>query len=108
VFLNTSEYEGFPNTFLQAWSRGIPSLGFIDTGSRRDGELVYEYVRDVSEATWRLDRLMRDDLQWQAMSARCQAFFRETHSVDAIIDRYEDEMLALLQPGPERLNPGGA
>jgi glycosyltransferase involved in cell wall biosynthesis len=95
VFLNTSEYEGFPNTFLQAWSRGIPSLGFIDTGSRRDGELVYEYVRDVSEAAWRLDRLMRDDIQWQAMSARCQAFFRETHSVDAIIDRYERELLAL-------------
>jgi glycosyltransferase involved in cell wall biosynthesis len=95
VFLNTSEYEGFPNTFLQAWARGIPSVGFIDTGSRRDGEPVYEHASDVSQATWKVDRLMRDDIQWQSMSQRCQSFFRETHSVDAIIDRYERELLAL-------------
>jgi glycosyltransferase involved in cell wall biosynthesis len=95
VFLNTSEYEGFPNTFLQAWARGIPSVGFIDTGSRRDGEPVYEIAPDVSQATWKLDRLMREDLHWQQMSQRCQAFFRETHSVDAIIDKYEREILAL-------------
>ena len=98
AFLNTSEYEGFPNTFLQAWARGIPSLAFIDTGSRRQGEPVYEFVPDVSQAAWKLDRLMRDDIHWQQMSQRCQSFFRETHSVDAIIDRYEHELLGLVQP----------
>ena len=97
VFLNTSEYEGFPNTFLQAWARGIPSVGFIDTGSRRNGEPVYESVADVGEASWKLDRLMRDDIHWQQFSQRCQAFYRETHSVDAIIDRYEREILALAR-----------
>ncbi len=95
VFLNTSEYEGFPNTFLQAWSRGIPSVGFIDTGSRRQGEPVYDSVRDVPEATWRIDRLMRDDIHWTHMSQRVQSHYRDTHSVDAIISRYEREILAL-------------
>ena len=96
VFLNTSEYEGFPNTFLQAWSRGIPSVGFIDTGSRRDGEPVYDSARDVGEATWKLERLMRDDIQWQLMSHRVQGHFRDTHSVDAIITRYEREIASLV------------
>lgn len=95
VFLNTSEYEGFPNTFLQAWSRAIPSVGFIDTGSRYQGDPVYDSVDEVSQATWKLDRLMRDDAHWQQMAQRCQSFFRGTHSVDAIIDRYEREILAL-------------
>ncbi|HUQ27193.1 MAG TPA: glycosyltransferase family 4 protein [Usitatibacter sp.] len=96
VFLNTSEYEGFPNTFLQAWSRGIPAVAFVDTGSRRDGELVYDCARDVGEATWKLERLMRDDIHWHLMSQRVQSHFRDTHSVEATIARYEREIAALM------------
>ena len=95
VVLNTSLYEGFPNTFLQAWARGIPTVGFVDTGSRRNGEPVYDHVRDIGEASWKLERLMRDDTLWQGASARVAAHFRESHSIDAVLDQYEH----VLAPG---------
>jgi glycosyltransferase involved in cell wall biosynthesis len=96
LVLNTSLYEGFPNTFLQAWSRGVPTVAFIDTGSRtKDGAPVYDSVQDVSDASWKVERLMRDDILWREASQRVNAFYRDNHSIDATLDRYERE-IALL------------
>jgi glycosyltransferase involved in cell wall biosynthesis len=94
VVLNTSLYEGFPNTFLQAWARGIPTLAFIDTGSRLAGEPVYDIVGDVPEAAATLDRLMRDDASWARASRRVAAHFAASHSIDAVLDRYEQVLAA--------------
>lgn len=95
LVINTSEYEGFPNTFLQAWSRGIPTVGFIDTGSRDGDESVYDYVRDVDQATAAIRRLMEDDAAWQAASRRVLEHFQQRHSVEAVASMYENEILRL-------------
>ncbi len=95
VFLNTSDYEGFPNTFLQSWSRGVPTVAFFDTGSRRAGEPPYDLVGDVGQAARAIDRLMRDDVHWHQASQRSAAHFRESHSMDAVIAMYEREIAAL-------------
>ncbi len=96
LVLNTSLYEGFPNTFLQAWSRGTPTVAFVDTGSRTpDGAPVYDAVRDVAQACWKVERLMRDDILWREASRRVLDYYRGNHSIDATIDRYERE-IALL------------
>lgn len=102
VVLNTSLYEGFPNTFLQAWSRGIPTVGFIDTGSRRAGEPVYDSVDDAAGAALRIERLMADDLAWHRASQRVAAHFTECHSIDAVLDDYE-RVLA-VRPGREKVS----
>lgn len=95
VLVNTSAYEGFPNTFLQAWSRGVPSLGFVETGSRLDGETVYAHAKDVDDACTQLKRLMSDDLHWRATANRAKAYFNANHSVEAVVGQYEREIAQL-------------
>jgi glycosyltransferase involved in cell wall biosynthesis len=97
LVVNTSSYEGFPNTFLQAWSRGVPTVAFVDTGSRIDGQPAYDIVGDVSEATLRVERMMRDDLAWQHASQRALEHFREHHSVEAVVGLYEREIDRLIR-----------
>lgn len=97
LVVNTSSYEGFPNTFLQAWSRGVPTIAFVDTGSRADGAPVYDIVDDVADAALRVDRMMRDDLAWQQASQRVQSHFRERHSVEAVVGLYEEEIGRLMR-----------
>lgn len=88
LFVNTSRYEGFPNTFLQAWARGVPTVSFIDTGSRDGGQPVNSVVPDVSQAASEISRLMLDDDHWRVASSRCQSYFQANHSVDAVVSRY--------------------
>jgi glycosyltransferase involved in cell wall biosynthesis len=92
VVVNTSLYEGFPNTFLQAWARGVPTVAFVDTGSRHEGQPVYDIAADMDNATARIDRLMRDDIAWHVASQRAEAHFTAHHSVEAIVGLYEREI----------------
>lgn len=95
VLVNTSVYEGFPNTFLQAWARGVPTVAFVDTRSRQDGEPAYDIVRDIDEAAARLESLMRDDTRWARASARVSTHFRNHHALETVVGRYERELEAV-------------
>lgn len=100
MVLNTSTYEGFPNIFLQGWARGIPAVGFVDTGSRcPEGRPIYEVAASPEEAARAVERLLADDAAWAGASARSRAYFHERHSLDAVLDLYERE-LGALAPRP--------
>lgn len=89
ILLNTSCFEGFPNTFLQAWSRGLPTVCFIDPESTEEGERVATTARNVDEACERVSRLMADDVAWAENSQRCLRHFKRVHSVEAMLAGYE-------------------
>jgi glycosyltransferase involved in cell wall biosynthesis len=98
VLLNTSLFEGFPNTFLQAWSRGIPTVSMLDTQSAEDGVPVSHVARDVEDAAGAVSRLMTDDLAWQQASQRAIRHFRRVHSVEAMVVNYEHLLTSLGSP----------
>jgi hypothetical protein len=96
VVVNTSEFEGFPNTFLQGWARGVPTVAFVDTRSTHEGEPVYDVARDFEHACASIGRLMSDDLAWERASRRVSAHFRARHSVEAVAGIYDTELDRLV------------
>ena len=89
LFVNTSDYEGFPNTFLQSWSRGIPTVSFCDTGSASGGEPVVHVAADMHGMTQLVEKLMRDDNCWHQAGARARDCYRSFHTPDAALAAYE-------------------
>ncbi len=101
LLLNTSEYEGMPNTFLQAWARGIPSVGFVDTGSRHAGRPLYPVAQDAAGAAVEIERLLAQRSHWEEASRRSREFFAAHHSVEAVTARYV-ELFTQLAQAPRR------
>lgn len=99
VFVNTSLYEGMPNTFLQAWARGIPTLALIDVGARLAGAPVYPVAASLTEIASEIERLFADENHRQQASARCQEYFSQTHSPAKTQALYEQVFAELMSRG---------
>lgn len=88
VLVNTSPSEGVPNTFLQAWARGVPSVAWVDIGARVDGHPLYPVVDSVDAAAAEIERLFTDPQHQGRTAARCREYFERNHSSREVIGRY--------------------
>ena len=60
LFVNTSSFEGFPNTFLQAWECRVPTISFVDPdGLIERHELGYR-AKDPDDLRDKVERVMGD------------------------------------------------
>jgi glycosyltransferase involved in cell wall biosynthesis len=89
LLVNTSIGEGFPNTFLQSWSRGIPTVSFFDPQANMNGRPVGFVVPHLDDMTAQVRRLMGDAAHWQQASGDCQRYFESHFSVESTLDAYE-------------------
>jgi glycosyltransferase involved in cell wall biosynthesis len=99
VLLCTSESEGFPNVFLEAWSCGRPVLSSVDpdgiVASFGLGRIATSYpsMRDALAA------LGSERIWWQAAGLRGRAYVEEHHSTIAATDAMDQ---VIRQLGPRR------
>jgi len=96
LVVNTSHTEGFPNTFLQAWARKIPTISFFDCKARANGKPISFIVDTLENMRVVIEDQMTDDKNWQAQGDRCQAYFTINHSIDYAIEKYTSVFISLL------------
>lgn len=88
VFLNTSSVEGFPNTFVQSWIRGIPVVTFFDPDGLVAKRGLGVAVKSLEEMAPTLADLVADDNRRRAIGNVAAAFAQDNFSMRAVAGRY--------------------
>jgi glycosyltransferase involved in cell wall biosynthesis len=88
LFLNTSSLEGFPNTFVQAWIRGVPVVSFFDPDGLIAGQSLGCAVKDLDAMSDALRQLAADDALRGEMGMRARRFALDNFSADAVAKHY--------------------
>ncbi len=99
LFVNTSVVEGFPNTFLQAWSRGVPVVTFVNPDNLIPANQLGLVVADLDEMVAAVSRLCSHPEQFPV--ERIAGFFNRHLTIESVADRYEGLFQSLAQRGGE-------
>ncbi len=100
VFVNTSKYEGFANTFVQAWMRRVPvvSLTFNPDGVFDNERYGICAGGSYDELRCAVERLCADAVLRQEMGERAARHARETFSETNV-----RQLVDVLQPPAHRM-----
>ena len=90
VLVNTSDVEGFPNAYLQAWIRGVPVVTLIDPDGVIEREGLGVAVRSYAQMPDAIRRLLGEPAAWKAVSDRCRAFMAQEYGEDKVLAAYLD------------------
>src|SRR5581483_5703034 len=86
LFVHTSPLEGFPNTLLEAWSYGIPSVTAVDPDGVIELHGLGEVVDSVDMLTTAVAEMMSDPERRRVLGARARGYVRLHHDRDRSLE----------------------
>ncbi|MCU7845547.1 MAG: glycosyltransferase family 4 protein [Candidatus Thiodiazotropha sp. (ex Monitilora ramsayi)] len=93
----TSEYEGLPNTFLEAWSYGIPVISTVDPDNILTINRIGVYCESIEEMPKKIEALLSDKEALGKLSGRAREYYIKQHSLNGAMEKFEDLFIDTLR-----------
>lgn len=87
--LSTSDYEGFPNTFLEAWSHALPVVSTVDPDGIIHAKKMGFVARDAHALAKALRALLGSNGLYAELSGNALSYFAENHSLEQVQPLFE-------------------
>ncbi len=88
VLCCTSIIEGFPTTFMEAWSYGIPVVTTFDPDHIIAVNGLGRVVNTVDELATDISEVCADAQAWLTLSDKVRLYYLENHTLNAAIPRF--------------------
>lgn len=88
VFLNTSDVEGFPNSYLQAWVRSRPVVAFFDPDGLINREGMGQAVTSLDEMRVAVLSYLNNRSALESVGERCRKYMSMMYGDDAVLQPY--------------------
>ena len=89
LFCCTSEYEGYPNTFLEAWSHSLPIVSTFDPDNLIKNKNLGISAHSKSELVDAIKVFHDDPELWKEHSFNARDYYVNNHTVDEVMKRFE-------------------
>jgi len=98
----TSVFEGFPNTYLEAWSYGLPVVATFDPDGLIAEKGLGAVGHDLPALAQGIRELLSSPARWKQCSTACRSYFLANHTVEAVMPRFEQVFLECAAAGTGR------
>lgn len=89
LLCSTSQYEGLPNTFLEAWSFGVPVVSTVDPDNLITSYKMGEVAVDCSSLVKGIKLLLESHDVWSKASSNSRNYYLKNHAMDPAMLRFE-------------------
>lgn len=91
--LCTSDYEGFPNTFLEAWSYALPIVSTFDPDGLIVGRRMGLVATAVDGLVHSIRELLGSTSLYATASANALSYFLDQHVADKVMPEFESALV---------------
>jgi glycosyltransferase involved in cell wall biosynthesis len=82
-------HEGFPNTFLEAWSQGVPVVSTFDPDGLIRGRGLGRVASNPADLLAQIEHLTGSNPGWLEVSRKCREYFEQNHLAESVVPKFE-------------------